>query len=147
MHRHTIRVTSRIGRRVAFGTQRRSTEPLVASVSHSVPLGVGTAAAFGTVALVKSRATDDQIAVTAAQIVVADNQIGIADEPLFTYADFKKMVAEEERIVVAYQGALYDVSDFTGHPGGVGRLQMAAGGDLEVYWSIYTQHNRGHVAE
>jgi hypothetical protein len=34
---------------------------------------------------------------------------------------------------------------FTGHPGGVGRLQMAAGGDLEVYWRVYTQHNRGHI--
>jgi len=39
------------------------------------------------------------------------------------------------------------VTDFTGHPGGVGRLQMASGGDLEVYWKIYTQHNRGHVTE
>ena len=32
-----------------------------------------------------------------------------------------------------------------GHPGGVGRLQMAAGNDLEVYWKVYTQHNRGHI--
>ena len=34
-----------------------------------------------------------------------------------------------------------------GHPGGVGRLQMAAGNDLEVYWKVYTQHNRGHIIE
>ncbi len=51
------------------------------------------------------------------------------------------------RIVVAYQGSLYDMTHFTGHPGGVGRLQMAAGNDLEVYWGVYTQHNRGHIAE
>lgn len=51
------------------------------------------------------------------------------------------------RIVVAYQGGLYDMTHFTGHPGGVGRLQMAAGNDLEVYWGVYTQHNRGHIAE
>jgi hypothetical protein len=43
------------------------------------------------------------------------------------------------------RGGLYDMTDFTGHPGGVGRLQMAAGGDLEVYWRVYTQHNRGHI--
>jgi sulfite oxidase len=24
---------------------------------------------------------------------------------------------------------------------------MAAGGDLEVYWSVYTQHNRGHIED
>ena len=24
---------------------------------------------------------------------------------------------------------------------------MAAGNDLEVYWRVYTQHNRGHVQE
>ena len=39
--------------------------------------------------------------------------------------EFDKMVAEE-RIVVAYQGGLYDMSNFTGHPGGVGRLQVTS---------------------
>jgi len=56
-------------------------------------------------------------------------------------------MCEKGQIVVAYRGALYDVTDFSGHPGGVGRLQMAAGNDLEVYWGVYTQHNRGHVQE
>jgi sulfite oxidase len=59
----------------------------------------------------------------------------------------KKMCEEDGRIVVAYQGSLFDVTDFTGHPGGVGRLQMAAGQDVEVFWKTYTQHNRGHVVE
>ena len=56
-------------------------------------------------------------------------------------------MCESGRIVVALQGGLYDMSDFSGHPGGVGRLQMAAGNDLEVYWKVYTQHNRGHIIE
>ena len=46
------------------------------------------------------------------------------------------------QIVVAYRGGLYDMTNFSGHPGGVGRLQMAAGNDLEVDWKVYTQHNR-----
>ena len=46
-----------------------------------------------------------------------------------------------------YKCGVYDVTDFSGHPGGVGRLEMAAGGDLSVYWSTYTQHNRGHVVD
>eukprot|EP00605_Chrysophyceae_sp_TOSAG23-4_P000270 GSChrysophyteH1.ASY1.ANO1.312.1 assembled CDS len=63
---------------------------------------------------------------------------------VFTRAELDEMVADG-KIVVAYQGSLYDISGFTGHPGGVGRLQMAAGHDLEVFWKIYTQHNRGHI--
>jgi len=63
---------------------------------------------------------------------------------VYTLAEMKQMCADG-RIVVAYRGSLFDVTEFTGHPGGVGRLQMAAGGDLEVFWKVYTQHNRGHV--
>jgi sulfite oxidase len=65
-------------------------------------------------------------------------------EKLYTHRELKEMVANGN-IVVAFQGALYDVTSFTGHPGGIGRLRMAAGGDLEVYWKVYTQHNRGHI--
>ena len=43
-------------------------------------------------------------------------------------------------------GGVFDVTDFTGHPGGYGRLQMVAGQDLEPFWKIYTQHNREHIA-
>ncbi len=63
---------------------------------------------------------------------------------MYTHDELKEMV-EKNNIIVAYRGSLYDISDFTGHPGGVGRLQMAAGGDLEIYWKVYTQHNRGHI--
>ena len=65
---------------------------------------------------------------------------------IYSLKEFGQMV-EKGRIVVAYQGSLYDMTDFTGHPGGVGRLQMAAGNDLSVYWQVYTQHNRGHIQE
>ena len=61
------------------------------------------------------------------------------ETPSFIYIDF-----DNETLC---QGGLYDMTHFTGHPGGVGRLQMAAGNDLEVYWGVYTQHNRGHIME
>lgn len=64
----------------------------------------------------------------------------------FTRAEVQAMI-DDGRIVVAYRCGIYDVTDFTGHPGGIGRLQMAAGQDLEVFWRTYTQHNRGHVTE
>ena len=67
-------------------------------------------------------------------------------DTLFTLEEFKAM-DEEGRIVVAYKGEVFDVSSFSGHPGGVGRLKMASGHDLEKYWAVYTQHNRGHIQE
>jgi sulfite oxidase len=70
-----------------------------------------------------------------------------SNSKLISLDSMEKMIEEEGRIVVAHQGSVYDVTEFTGHPGGYGRLEMAAGGDLEVYWSVYTQHNRGHVSE
>jgi hypothetical protein len=65
--------------------------------------------------------------------------------PLISAQQIRDMVEKEDKIVVVLFGSVYDVSKFTGHPGGVGRLQMAAGGDLEVFWRVYTQHNRGHI--
>ena len=61
-----------------------------------------------------------------------------------TASEMRKL-SEDGRLVVSYLGNVYDVTDFTGHPGGYGRLQMASGGDLEVFWKVYTQHNRGHI--
>ena len=37
------------------------------------------------------------------------------------------MTRHTGRIVVYYKCGVYDATDFSGHPGGVGRLEMAAG--------------------
>jgi len=68
------------------------------------------------------------------------------DKRQYSHTEIKGM-CDDGRIVVAYDHGVYDVTDFTGHPGGVGRLQMAAGGDLAVFWKVYTQHNRGHIVD
>lgn len=67
-------------------------------------------------------------------------------DKLMTIAQIEEFV-EQGKIVVSFKGGVYDITDFTGHPGGVGRLQMAAGLDLEVFWQVYTQHNRGHITK
>ena len=66
-------------------------------------------------------------------------------ERRFTLGEFRAMADDSERTVVGFKGGVFDITDFTGHPGGVGRLQMANGNDLEAFWQLYTQHNRGHV--
>ena len=98
--------------------------------SKATPIGAAAFIACGT-AIILQRGNDDL-------------QAGQPKPRIYSLDEFKNMVAEG-RIVIAYQGDLYDMTNFTGHPGGVGRLQMAAGNDLEVYWRVYTQHNRGHI--
>ena len=90
-------------------------------------------------------------ACTAATIAVLAQQITSKCEAessarAYTHDEITKLV-DSGRIIVAYECGVYDVTDFTGHPGGIGRLQMAAGGDLGVFWKTYTQHNRGHVVD
>jgi sulfite oxidase len=74
------------------------------------------------------------------------SSVSDASTRLISHSKILEMV-DAGRIVVAFQGGVYDVTEFTGHPGGVGRLQMAAGGDLSVFWKVYTQHNRGHIVD
>lgn len=53
---------------------------------------------------------------------------------------------EEDDMWFSFRGAVYDMSFFKyGHPGGLPRLLMAAGQDLEPYWEVYRQHFRGHI--
>lgn len=55
---------------------------------------------------------------------------------------------DEDSLWYTFRGGVYDLTSFQqGHPGGLPRLLMAAGQDLEPYWDIYRQHFRGHVLE
>jgi len=65
----------------------------------------------------------------------------------YSFDEFLALQKDGERIIVAYDMKIFDVTDFSGHPGGVGRLQMANGKDLGVFWKVYTQHNRDHVRD
>jgi len=86
------------------------------------------------------------VAISGAAIIHVKKDEEDSPQKVFSLMELAEMCAKG-RIVVAYQGSLYDMTHFTGHPGGVGRLQMASGNDLEVYWTVYTQHNRGHIME
>ena len=53
---------------------------------------------------------------------------------------------DEKSLWVAYDGDVFDITDFYfGHPGGSDRLLMAGGLSMEPFWDIYTEHYRGHV--
>ena len=129
MHRLLRVIQTSSCRGLSAQTKRPSTEG--PNFSKATPIGAAAFIACGTALILHQRGNDDLQAIG-----------GQSKSPrIYSLDEFKTMVAEG-RIVIAYQGGLYDMTDFTGHPGGVGRLQMAAGNDLEVYWKVYTQHNR-----
>jgi sulfite oxidase len=65
---------------------------------------------------------------------------------LFTRAEVRKHRTMADRVWVTHGTAVYDVTDFvSGHPGGAGRLMLAAGGALEPFWKTYPQHHKPYV--
>eukprot|EP00056_Hartaetosiga_gracilis_P015397 m.241648 g.241648 ORF g.241648 m.241648 type:complete len:702 (+) comp24989_c0_seq1:224-2329(+) len=68
------------------------------------------------------------------------------DLPTFTLSDLRAHTSDETGYWVSYRGAVYDITSFiSAHPGGPGRLQMAAGNDLRPFWNVYRLHYRGHI--
>ena len=68
------------------------------------------------------------------------------DLPTITLAELKAHTTAATGYWVAYKGAVYDVTSFVNaHPGGAGRIEMAAGNDLGPLWDVYRLHLRGHI--
>eukprot|EP00049_Salpingoeca_infusionum_P009776 m.166073 g.166073 ORF g.166073 m.166073 type:complete len:711 (-) comp14440_c0_seq1:1600-3732(-) len=68
------------------------------------------------------------------------------DLPVYTLKDLRAHTSDETGYWVAFKGAVYDVTSFVdAHPGGAGRIKMAAGNDLMPFWDVYRLHLRGHI--
>ena len=68
------------------------------------------------------------------------------DLPFFSIDDVKAHSFIEDRLWVTYKGGIYDVTDMcSGHPGGLGRIKMAGGNDVSIFWDIYPMHYRSKV--
>lgn len=53
---------------------------------------------------------------------------------------------DDQRLFVTYRCGVYDVTEFLSqHPGGVKRLLLAAGGDIEPFWRQFTLHDDDNV--
>jgi len=68
--------------------------------------------------------------------------------PVFRAKDVAAHATAASRIWVSYKDGVYDVTDFVAmHPGGSARLMLAAGGPLDPYWAVYTQHSKAFVGD
>mmetsp|Transcript_9031 Transcript_9031/g.22031 ORF Transcript_9031/g.22031 Transcript_9031/m.22031 type:complete len:678 (+) Transcript_9031:359-2392(+) len=69
------------------------------------------------------------------------------DLPTFPLSEVQEH-NDEDSLWYTFRGGVYDLTHFQqGHPGGLPRVLMAAGQDLEPYWDVYRQHFRDHVQE
>jgi len=63
--------------------------------------------------------------------------------PTYTKAEVSKHTTEETRVWVTYKDGVYDITEFVaGHPGGAGKIMLAAGKAIDPYWNIFQQHFR-----
>jgi len=108
-----------------------------AAASANATFEAKAAKSAGTLAPACKKTTDEMAA-------LKDPKCPVGKCRLMTRKEMVEL-CDAGRVVVGFRGGVYDVTDFTGHPGGYGRITMAAGNDLEAFWGLYTQHNRGHV--
>lgn len=73
---------------------------------------------------------------------------GAKSLPTYTQADLLRHTTKETGIWVSYKDNVYDITDFVGnHPGGAGKIMLAAGKALDPFWRIYQQHEKANPLE
>ena len=66
--------------------------------------------------------------------------------PEIRRAEIEKHKTQDTEIWVTYGEGVYDITEFVeAHPGGSGKIMLAAGGSLEPYWAMYAQHKQDEV--
>lgn len=77
-------------------------------------------------------------------------QVGQFKQGLATYSaeEVSKHDSKVNKIWVSFREGVYDITEFVEkHPGGPGKIMMAAGGSIEPFWTIFANHNQNDVYE
>lgn len=72
------------------------------------------------------------------------------DEPLpqFTRAEVAQHKSKETGIWVIYKEGVYDITEFVDqHPGGLAKIMLGAGSNIDPFWHVYQQHQVPHIRE
>lgn len=68
--------------------------------------------------------------------------------PQFSRAEVAKHKTKETGIWVIYKDGVYDITEFVEqHPGGLDKIMLAAGSNIDPFWRVYQQHNVPHIRE
>ncbi|XP_034943069.1 sulfite oxidase [Chelonus insularis] len=66
----------------------------------------------------------------------------------YTAEEVGKHDNEKDGIWVCYKEGVYDITNFIQqHPGGPGKIMMAAGASIEPFWMIFANHNAPEIYE
>jgi len=60
--------------------------------------------------------------------------------PEFAHEDVRKHFNTESRVWMTYRNGVYDVTDFIAKHPGAQNIMLAAGGDVQPFWDIYSVH-------
>ena len=56
------------------------------------------------------------------------------------HQDVRKHYNAESRVWMTYRSGVYDVTDFIARHPGAQNIMLAAGGDVQPFWDIYSVH-------
>jgi sulfite oxidase len=69
------------------------------------------------------------------------------DLPTYTREEIAKHTFVAIRVWTTYKRGVYDITDYVNsHPGGSAKIMLSAGGSLEPFWNMYTQHKTPDIA-
>ena len=60
--------------------------------------------------------------------------------------DVRKHFNAESRVWMTYRNGVYDVTDFIAKHPGAQNIMLAAGGDVQPFWDIYSVHKGNEQA-
>ena len=60
--------------------------------------------------------------------------------------DVRKHYKAESRVWMTYRNGVYDVTDFIAKHPGAQNIMLAAGGDVQPFWDIYSVHKGNEQA-
>lgn len=67
--------------------------------------------------------------------------------PVYRNEEVAKHKTADTGVWVTYKGGVYDITKFVvNHPGGSDKIMLAAGGSIEGFWKLYTQHTNSKMA-
>ena len=63
------------------------------------------------------------------------------------HQDVRKHYNAESRVWMTYRSGVYDVTDFIARHPGAQNIMLAAGGDVQPFWDIYSVHKGNDQVE
>lgn len=68
--------------------------------------------------------------------------------PTYRRSDLQKHKTLTNKVWISYKDGVYDITEFLRvHPGGSDKVMMAAGGDISIFWEMYSFHKKDDVIQ